>query len=52
MVPELRFTKPKLPKGLGLKRSEEVYKLVRDPEKLDFLNNPGKYRELFEDAFE
>ena len=52
IVPQPRFTRPRLPKELGLKRSEEVYKLVRDPEKLDFLNNPGEYRELFEDAFE
>ncbi len=51
-VPEMRFVKPKIPKGLGLKRSEEMYKLVKDLSRLEFLLKPSKYSELFEEAFE
>jgi len=51
-VPEIRFVKPKIPKELGLKRSEEMYKLVKDPSKLEFLIKPSKYLDLFEEAFE
>ncbi len=47
-VPEIRFVKPKIPKELGLKRSEEMYKLVKDPSKLEFLVRPSKYLEMFE----
>ncbi len=51
-VPEIRFVKPRIPKELGLKRSEEMYKLVKDLSKLEFLIRPSKYSELFEAAFE
>jgi len=51
-VPDLKFTKPKLPKELGLKRRDEVYKLIKNPEKLEFLNKPSKYSDIFEGAFE
>jgi len=51
-VPEIRFVKPKIPKELGLKKSDEMYKLVKDLSKLEFLIKPSKYTELFESAFE
>ena len=51
-VPEVRLVKPKIPKELGLKRSEEMYKLVRSLEKLEFLYRPSKYLEMFEEVFE
>jgi glucose-6-phosphate isomerase len=51
-APEPRFTKPRLPRYLGLKRGEEIYKLIRNPERLEFLNKPAKHRELFEEVFE
>jgi len=51
-VPEIRFVKPKIPKLLGLKKSDEMYKLVKDLSKLEFLVKPSKYPELFEEAFE
>ncbi len=51
-VPEIRFMKPKIPKELGLKRGEEMYKLVKDLSKLEFLVRPSKYSGLFEEAFE
>ncbi len=51
-VPEIRFVRPRIPKMLGLKRSEEMYKLVKDIGKLEFLLKPSKYPEIFEEAFE
>ncbi len=48
-VPEIRFLKPKLPKELGLKRGEEMYKLVRDLDRLEFLYRPSKYISMFEE---
>lgn len=51
-VPEIRFVKPKIPKLLGLKKSDEMYKLVKDLSRLEFLVKPSKYSELFEEAFE
>ncbi len=51
-VPEIRFVKPRILKELGLKRSDEMYKLVKDLSKLEFLVKPSKYSELFEEAFE
>jgi glucose-6-phosphate isomerase len=51
-VPEIRFVKPKIPKELDLKRSEEMYKLVKNLEKLEFLYKPSKYQHIFESAFE
>ncbi|ADB58287.1 glucose-6-phosphate isomerase family protein [Archaeoglobus profundus] len=48
-VPDIRFVKPKIPKELGLRKSEEMYKLVRDLSKLEFLYRPSKYLDLFEE---
>jgi glucose-6-phosphate isomerase len=50
-LPEIRFVKPRLPKELGLKRSDEIYKLIKTPEKLEFLYKPSEYIEIFEEAF-
>lgn len=49
-VPPLRFVQPNS-RPLGLKRSEEMYKLVKNLEKLEFLWKPSQYRQLFEEAF-
>ncbi len=51
-IPELRFVKAKIPKELGLKKSEEMYKLVREIERLEFLFKPSKYLDMFKDVFE
>lgn len=48
-IPDLRFVKPKIPKELGLKKSEEMYKLVKDLNKLEFLYRPSKYLDMFSD---
>jgi glucose-6-phosphate isomerase len=50
--PKPRFSKPKIPKELGLRRDEEIYKLIKTPEKLEFLYRPSLYQRLFEEAFE
>jgi len=50
-VPEIRFVKPKIPKKLGLSRNEEMYKLVKHPERLEFLWKPSQHEDVFE-AFE
>jgi len=47
-VPEIRFAKPK--KVLDLSKSEEMYRLIKDPERLMFLIKPEKYMDVF-DAF-
>ncbi len=49
-VPDIRFLKPRIPKELGLKRREEIYKLVKDLKKLEFLYKPSKYLNIFEKA--
>ncbi len=51
-VPKLKFAKPKIPKFLGLKKRDEIYSLVKNPDKLEFLSKPSKYLEIFEEAFE
>jgi len=51
-VPKLRFARPRVPKELGLRRSDEMYKLVRDIRRLEFLLRPSKYMEMFEGVFE
>lgn len=47
-VPELRRVNPSDPGLIGLSSSEDMYRLVENISTLDFLNNPGRYRELFE----
>lgn len=51
-IPEIRFAKPRIPKFLNLKRSEEMYSLIKTPEKLEFLYKPSLYLSLFEEALE
>jgi len=51
-IPEIKEVRAKIPKSLELKKSEEMYKLVKTPEKLNFLFKPSKYSEIFEEAFE
>ncbi|MFO7967606.1 MAG: glucose-6-phosphate isomerase family protein [Archaeoglobaceae archaeon] len=48
--PTLNFVQPN-PNALGLKRSEEMYKLVKDLDKLEFLWKPSKHEQLFGEAF-
>jgi len=50
-VPEIRFVKSKIPKKLGLSKNEEMYKLVKSPEKLEFLWKPSQHMDIFEEAF-
>ncbi len=49
-APSLRFAQPNS-KSLGLKRSEEMYKLVKNLNKLEFLWKPSQHKQLFEEAF-
>lgn len=48
-VPPPRFMQSNT-KPLGLKKSEEIYKLVKNLEKLEFLWKPSQYEQLFEEA--
>jgi glucose-6-phosphate isomerase len=50
-VPEIRFVKPRIPKKIGLKRSEEMYKLIKTPKRLEFLWRPSQHMDVFEGAF-
>jgi len=51
-IPEIRFARARIPDVLGLKRSEEMYKLLKNPEKLEFLYRPSFHQTLFEEALE
>jgi len=48
-APEVRKVKPKSFSEVGLVRGREIYGLVRDLGKLDFLNRPQEFGWLFED---
>lgn len=48
-VPEVRSLKPSNVKELGLQKGKEMYGLVRDLKKLEFLTKPQDYGWLFED---
>jgi len=50
-VPEVREAKPRSFSEVGLVKGREIYGLVKDPGKLDFLNRPQKFGWLFEDVF-
>ncbi len=50
-VPEIRELEPTNIKELGLQRSKEMYGLVRDIKKLEFLTKPHEYGWLFEEIF-
>ncbi len=47
-VPEIRKLKPSNFKGIGLEKGREMYGLVMDIKKLEFLTKPHEYGELFE----
>lgn len=47
-VPEVRLLKPRNVKELGLQKGKEIYELVRDIKKLEFLTKPQDYGWLFE----
>jgi glucose-6-phosphate isomerase, archaeal len=49
-VPEVREAKPKSFSEVGLVRGREIYGLVQDIGKLDFLNRPQEFGWLFEDV--
>jgi len=49
-VPEIREVKPKSFSKTGLVRGSELYGLVRDIGKLDFLNRPQDFGWMFEDV--
>jgi glucose-6-phosphate isomerase len=47
-VPEIRFLKPANLKEIGLQKNKEMYGLVRDLKKLDFLTKPHEHDWVFE----
>ncbi|MEM2924490.1 MAG: glucose-6-phosphate isomerase family protein [Methanocellales archaeon] len=47
-VPEIRFLKPANFSEFGLQKNKEIYGLIRNPEKLEFLNKPSQYKALFD----
>lgn len=47
-VPEIRFLKPANFKEIGLQKNKEMYGLVRDIKKLEFLTKPHEYGWIFE----
>ncbi|HTX61435.1 MAG TPA: glucose-6-phosphate isomerase family protein [Methanobacterium sp.] len=47
-LPELRQLKPTNFKELGYYKNKEMYGLVRDSEKLDYLNHPQEYEWIWE----
>ncbi|MFP3909052.1 MAG: glucose-6-phosphate isomerase family protein [Archaeoglobaceae archaeon] len=49
-APPLKFVQPDL-RPLGLKRSEEMYKLVKNLDELEFLWKPSRHKQLFEEVF-
>lgn len=51
-VPPLRFLKPTNFTDLGLDKNVNMYELVSSLEKLDYLNNPQKYPELWKRVLE
>lgn len=47
-VPEIRFLKPANLKEIGLQKNKEMYGLVRDLKKLEFLTKPQEHDWVFE----
>lgn len=47
-VPELRRVEPAEVPELGIVHGRDMYELIKNPESLDFLNNPGRYVGIFE----
>jgi glucose-6-phosphate isomerase len=50
-IPELRYGKPKSYPKVDLYSGEDMYGLIDDLDKLDFLNNPKNYSDLFKKPF-
>ena len=51
-IPELiEITAPPLSK-YGIRKNKEMYALIREPEKLEFLNHPSRYVELFTEIYD
>ena len=48
-VPEIRIIKPANLKEIGIDRTKEMYGLVRNIRKLEFLTKPQKYEGLFDE---
>jgi glucose-6-phosphate isomerase len=48
--PEIRFFKPSSVGKVGLQKGKEMYRLVRDIDKLDFLNDPANYKWLWDEV--
>lgn len=49
-VPELRILKPINFDKIGMKKNDNMYQLINDIEKLEFLVRPQEYERLFEDV--
>lgn len=49
-VPELRISKPTNFKKMGFDKTKEMYGLVRDLRKLEFLTQPQEYESLFDEV--
>ncbi len=50
-IPELRKIKPAEVPEFGLLKNKNMYGLVGNLEKLDFLNNPQSYKKIFEQVY-
>ena len=49
-VPQIKLLEPVNPKVIGLQKSKEMYGLVRDLKKLEFLTNPHEHEWVFEEV--
>jgi glucose-6-phosphate isomerase len=49
-IPDIRFLKPSNITKVGMGKGKEMYGLVRDTGKLEFLNKPQDYDLLWEDV--
>lgn len=47
-VPEIRFAEPAVIKEIGIRKGGEIYGLVKDIKKLEFLTKPQEYGWIFE----
>jgi glucose-6-phosphate isomerase len=50
-IPELKYKKPKSYPKVDLYSGEDMYGLIENLDKLDFLNNPINYPDLFKKSF-
>lgn len=51
-VPEIRFLEPANLRKIGLQKHKEMYGLVKDIEKLEFLTKPHEHKGFFEEFIE